>query len=141
MNLKEMEKILVLNEETFMSIVDAHHERRKAIMRRPDKKRTAGTDDRLIQFRRLAAMRKCSLPSAAVDLCTKQITDILDMCDGTHPRTGDPEFLEELICDVQNYLDFTLTLAYERVGRIEEIVPSHLGGKDKTLEKEVAVKR
>jgi len=61
----------------------------------------------------MAKMRKCTEPSAAVDLCTKQFTDILDMADGSHAKAGDIKYLRELIADVQNYLDITLILASE----------------------------
>jgi len=72
-----------------------------------------GDGDRLGQFKRMAKTRKCSNMSAAIDLCTKQFTDIIDMADGTHPKAGDIKLLRELISDVQNYLDITLAIAEE----------------------------
>lgn len=100
-------------EDKFLEFVENHHSYRVDLMKRGDKKRVASSPDRLYQFKRIAEMRKCSTPSAAVDLCTKQFTDILDMADGTHPMSGDIIYLTELIADVQNYLDLTLACAEE----------------------------
>ena len=104
-----------MKEQDFMEIVDRQHTFRKSLLSNPDKKRTAGTDDRLLQFRRMAAMRKCTVESAAIDLCTKQFTDLIDMADCSHPKHNDVKFLSDLIADVQNYLDILLAITTERV--------------------------
>jgi hypothetical protein len=102
-----------MDNSTFINLVDQQHLYRKRLLDKPEKKRMGGTEDRLIQFKRMAKMRKCTTASAAVDLCTKQFTDILDMADGSHSKSGDIKYLRELIADVQNYLDITLIIASE----------------------------
>ena len=102
-----------MTNEDFISIVEQQFLRRKKILSKPEKARVAGTADRLIQFKRMAKMRKCSPMSAAVDLSTKHFTDIIDMADGSHAKSGDINYLRDLISDVQNYLDITLAIAEE----------------------------
>ena len=105
-----------MTNEEFISLVEQQHQRRLRLMQRPEKSRTAGNTDRLIQFRRMAKMNKCSEMSTAMNLCSKQFTDIIDMADNSHPKSGDIKYLRELISDVQNYLDITLVLAEEKAG-------------------------
>ena len=65
----------MLTQKKFMAIIEENFEERKAILDNPNKKRTAGSPDRMINFKRMAALRMVSEESAAVDLCTKQFTD------------------------------------------------------------------
>lgn len=104
-----------MDQDKFMGIVESHHNYRMNILCNPKKSRTAGNVDRLLHFKRMAKMRKCSVLSACVDLCTKQFTDILDMADGSHPDSWDVDYFEELISDVQNYLDIALAIKKEEV--------------------------
>lgn len=102
-----------MKDKIFLMIVDEQFEHRKKILSDPKKKRTAGSSDRLLQFKRMAAMRKCTIKSAAIDLCTKQFTDLLDMADETHPKFDDLDYMKELVADVQNYLDIMIAIAVE----------------------------
>jgi arabinogalactan endo-1,4-beta-galactosidase len=102
-----------MDQDKFMQIISDHHTYRMNILCNPKKSRTSGNTDRLIQFKRMAKMRKCSTLSACVDLCTKQFTDILDMADGSHPHAWNVDYFEELISDVQNYLDIALAIMKE----------------------------
>lgn len=102
-----------MKENVFLEIVEAQHTNRLSILTSNKKRRVAGTEDRLVQFKRMAALRKCPVKSVPMDLCTKQFTDLIDMADNTHPECKNIEYLEELIADVQNYLDILLALAIE----------------------------
>lgn len=104
----------MLTQKKFMAIIEENFEERKAILDNPNKKRTAGSPDRMINFKRMAALRMVSEESAAVDLCTKQFTDILDMCSGKHGNSGDTAYLKELVYDVQNYLDIVLAIRMDK---------------------------
>ena len=102
-----------MTEDDFLKAVEDQHNVRLSILTSSKKRRVAGTDDRLIQFKRMAALRKCTVKSAAVDLCTKQFTDIIDMADGTHSESNNIPYLKELVADVQNYLDIVVAIAVE----------------------------
>jgi hypothetical protein len=111
-----------MNNERFFEVVEKQHIRRKKMMQRPDKARVAGSTDRLIQFKRMAAINKETPAESAVHLCVKQFTDIIDMADGTHPLTGNLKYMRELVADVQNYLDLTLANAEESWLSIGDLV-------------------
>jgi hypothetical protein len=102
-----------MTNEKFLDIVEDLHKYRINILSDSKKKRTASSDDRLIQFKRMAALRKCTVKSAAIDLCTKQFTDLIDMADETHQCFRDIEYLKDLAADVKNYLDILVAIAME----------------------------
>ena len=103
-----------MDEHTFADFVERQHKIRVSILNSSTKKRMAGSDDRLLQFKRMAVMRRCTPESAAIDLATKHFTDFLDMAAGTNPRWDDFNYFSELGADIQNYIDLTLALMYEK---------------------------
>ena len=109
-----------MNDGRFLELVARQHARRLRLLDKPEKKRTANTDERMLQFYRMSSMRKCTSMSAAIDLCTKQFTDLLDMADGTHPKCADLKYWRDLCCDIQNYVDITLALAEETYGGLDD---------------------
>jgi hypothetical protein len=102
-----------MTNDKFLKIVKDLHEYRLKILNDPKKKRNFGSDDRLVQFKRMSSLRKCTVKSAAVDLCTKQFTDIIDMADESHPKYFDLEYMKELAADIKNYLDIMVAIAIE----------------------------
>lgn len=102
-----------MTKEDFMKVVAAQHKRRISLLNDSKKSRTAETEDRLLQFKRMSVMNKRPLTSVPLDLCIKQFSDIIDMADGSHSHTEDISYLRELVSDVQNYLDILLALAEE----------------------------
>ena len=102
-----------MTNEEFLNFVNHQYKLRLDILDNSKKKRTAGTDDRFIQFRRMAELRCCTMKSAAADLMTKQFTDFLDMADESHAEYNDLDYFIELGADIQNYIDITLAIAIE----------------------------
>ena len=100
---------------SFMKLVEDNYKKRVEILTQPKKSRTKDGMDRLHQFKRMAVVKCSSAPSAAVELCIKQFTDIVDMAAGRHPSSGNVEYMKELIFDVQNYLDLTLACVLDEV--------------------------
>lgn len=103
-----------MTQEEFMKCIELQHEYRTAIMDDTKKKRTAGSDDRFSHFKRMAAVKKCSMEEASTDLMIKHFIDFVDMSDRSHPDWKNIEYLRELGADIQNYVDITLAIAIER---------------------------
>lgn len=101
--------------EEFLAFSEKSYKQRIKILGDPKKKRTAGTNDRFINFRRMGAAKMVPPEQVTTDLCMKQFLDIHDMLSGKHDKSGDFKYLKELIYDVQNYLDIALAICHEKV--------------------------
>ncbi len=102
-----------MTEKDFLNYIDKQHKLRLSILSDPKKKRMAGTDDRLLNFKRMAGAMYCTEESAAANLMVKQFIDFLDMADESHPKFDDLDYFKELGADIQNYVDITLAIASE----------------------------
>jgi hypothetical protein len=103
-----------MHEQEFIRLSGEQYKLRMEIMCDQKKKRTAGQADRLIQFKRLAALHCISDAEVCMNLVSKQFTDLIDMASGNHPKYNDLDYLKELIADVQNYMDLLLAIEVER---------------------------
>ena len=104
-----------MNATDFRKLCYEQYQHRMSIMDDGKKARVAGRGDRLIQFKRLAAIHMVSEAEVAMTLCSKQFTDLIDMASGNHPEYNNLNYLRELISDVQNYLDLLLAIETERI--------------------------
>ncbi len=108
-----------MNTQTFIDFCTSHHSKRMRIMEKPVKKRMGGTDDRFRQFRRMAEAEQNPAAYTALSKCDKQFFDIMDMLHYTPSDEIDIRYLEELVSDVQNYLDIALGIVHEDVGKFD----------------------
>lgn len=109
-----------MKEESFKQLLNDIHVYRTNLLNNSKKKRTANSDDRLYQFKRLASLNKESAGSTAIKLGAKHFTDIIDMLDKSHKNADDMDYLKELIADVHNYLDFAFACA------LDESTPAYI---------------
>lgn len=100
-----------MTNEEFITLCHEQFDRRMLIMSNSKKARTAGGDDRLIQFKRQAYLHQKSTGEVCLDLCTKQFTDLIDVVRGT--LVVGLDYTQELISDIQNYLDLLNALLVE----------------------------
>ncbi len=103
-----------MTKDEFIKCIELQHKYRIAIMNDTKKKRTAGSDDRFSHFKRMAAVKKCSVEKASTDLMIKHFIDFVDMSDRSHSDWNNIDYLRELGADIQNYVDITLAIAIER---------------------------
>jgi hypothetical protein len=103
-----------MTQEELMKCVQLQHDLRIKILNSSKKKRVANTDDRFLSFKRMAAVKKCSVEEAATDLMVKHFIDFVDMSNHSHPDWNNTDYLRELGADIQNYVDITIAIAIEK---------------------------
>uniref|UniRef100_A0A6M3LRN4 Uncharacterized protein n=1 Tax=viral metagenome TaxID=1070528 RepID=A0A6M3LRN4_9ZZZZ len=109
-----------MNDATFFDIIDRQYKSCLRTLESPAKKRTAGDDDRLIQFKKVAAHRRITPEQALGGMMSKHTSDLYDLIDGTHLKIDDVRVWKEIITDHINYLYLLRGLVEERFGKKEE---------------------
>lgn len=104
-----------MNTGLFEKVRNELYNHRESILNDPTKARTAGSDDRLSNLKRIARATDQTTDQVVMILASKHWVDLCDMANGTHHRAGDLDYFTELICDVANYLDLLYAVIKEPV--------------------------
>ena len=109
-----------MTNEEFLTLCHEQFDRRMLIMSDDKKSRTAGGHDRLIEFKRLAYLQYKNTYEVCIGLCSKHFIDLIDVTQGK--VIVSPDYAQELISDIQNYLDLLNALMIEDSQESEAIV-------------------
>jgi len=100
-----------MTDDQFQKVCRNLFTHRMNIMNAKGKSRLAGTQDRLIMFKRLAALEQRPPQEVCISLCAKHFSDLINISQGK--ATADLGCIVELISDIQNYLDLLNALWQE----------------------------
>lgn len=99
-----------MDEQTLMTMLDENFARRKRLLIKKKAWRVH-EGDRLSQFKAMAVLRHTAPINTALDLASKQITQLYNMEDSAEPINI--SIWRDIIYDIQNYLDLALACLEE----------------------------
>lgn len=87
--------------------------KRMALRDESSKARVYPEENQFIPFSMMASVLGISAQEQVVNLVAKHFVDVSLMVSGKHPLSKDSLYMEDLIFDIQNYLDILMAMTKE----------------------------
>jgi len=112
---------MTITNEELLTYIDEVHRNRKHLLGNPSKARTKEGMDRFKTFEMMSNILDITKEEQMLHLVTKHFVDLVLMVKGEHPMSFDLDYLEELLCDLHNYLDFIFVSLSKQQGERKDL--------------------